>query len=409
MVFVTNQGKNMQKRSIEPGKFLIDEEDRAQLVHFCARMTQNREVAEDLAQESLLIALNNLHAVRDAGRQRAWLFGIARNVCLRWRRTHGRDNAHLIQSRASLSSEDDLNEPEEFVAADQDVELVLERKELIELLDRALALLPPQTRAVLIQRCVEDSPLAEIAAELGTNASAVAMRLQRGKLILHRILTQEMQREIAPYATRASTDAWEPTPLWCHNCGHQRLLGQRDPSEGKLLLKCPRCSPNEVLNRSYLPILKGIRGYKPLYSRFAAWCDHYYRSGLSTGSAACIRCGRAIPAFIQTPDNFPSWMRNTEDMQMWVQHPDTRYIAIACERCVSTSVTALEALILESPAGQQFLLSHPRIRTLPTQPLEFKGRPALLTRFESVTDTACLDVISDDETYEVLASHGGAL
>ncbi len=201
---------------------------------------------------------------------------------------------------------------------------------------------------------------------------------------------------------------WEVTPLWCYICGQQRFLGQRDPIEGKLLFKCPLCSPDpdELLNKNYLPVLKGIRSYKSLYSRLATWCDRYYRSGLKTGSAACIQCGRTIPALIQSPENFPAWMRNTKDMRMWMRQPDARYVAIACEQCASASITSLEALILESLAGQQFLRAHTRIRTLPTQHLEYNGRTALLTRFESITNTASLEVISDYETYETLASGG---
>ncbi|MBA2678911.1 MAG: RNA polymerase sigma factor [Ktedonobacteraceae bacterium] len=395
----------MYKRERKEESLLIVEEEFTKLVHFCAQMTKNKDVAEDLAQETILIAINNISTLREPERQQAWLFGIARNVCLRWLSAHGRDNAHLVQPHSLyLSEETAHSSPEESVADEQDVELVLERKELIELLDRALALLPSQTRTVLIQRYVQDSPLAEIAAELGTNASAVAMRLQRGKLTLRRILTQEMREEMALYTPDTTSADWEITPLWCYNCGRQRFLGQRDPVEGKLLLKCPLCSPdpNEVLNRNYLPVLKGIRGYKPLYSRLAVWCNHYYRSGLETGSAPCIRCGRVISAFIQTPENFPAWMRNTKDMRMWMRHPDDRYIAIACEQCASASVTSLEALILESPVGQQFLQAHTRIRILPSQPLEYHGRATLLTRFESISSTATLEVISDYETYETL-------
>jgi hypothetical protein len=105
---------------------------------------------------------------------------------------------------------------------------------------------------------------------------------------------------------------------------------------------------------------------------------------------------------IQTPEEFPAWMRATKDMHMWIQYPDSRYVVIACEQCNSSSVTSLEALILESPAGQQFFHTHTRIRTLPGQPIDYHGRPALLTCFESITSTASLDIISEYETYETL-------
>ena len=45
--------------------------------------------------------------------------------------------------------------------------------------------------------------------------------------------------------------------------------------------------------------------------------------------------------------------------------------------------------------------------TLPYRSIEFAGRPAIVTTFESVTDATRFEVISDDETYAVLKMYGG--
>ena len=390
-----------------PGTFVLPEE-RARLLYFCTKITRNRDTAEDLVQETLLEAWHHESALRDPQRRGAWLFGIARNVCFRWLRLQRRDVISLLQPQSDQAT--GLSDFENVFTADFDVEHILERKELIELLDRALALLPPKTRTVLIQRYVEESALAEIAAQLGTNASTVAMRIQRGKLILRRILIHEMN-EGAFSTTHTSNDMWEVTPLWCSICGRQHLLGQRDPSEGKLVLKCPVCTSgtDEVLNTSHLSILKGIRGYKPLYTRLASWCNQQYRTGLATGSIACLHCGCTMPVAISMPEQFPRWMQDKEEMRTWMQNPADRLVTMLCEHCTTSYITSLESLVLESTAGQHFLKQHPRIRTLPRQYLESHGRPALLTRFESITDTATLDILSDEETYEVLSIHGDSL
>ncbi len=78
-------------------------EERAQLVRFCASMSGNLEVAEDLTQETLLEAWRHEQALRDPSRRSQWLVGIARNVYLRWRRKQGREEAHS-QSCSSHSS-----------------------------------------------------------------------------------------------------------------------------------------------------------------------------------------------------------------------------------------------------------------------------------------------------------------
>ena len=393
----------MERQMIEVTNTFLSPEERTRLIRLCARITGHVEVAEDLAQETLLEAWKYEHALRDVERRRQWLSGIARNVCLRWLRKHGRDAAHFI---APLSNQQSQNAGfanfDDLEADDLGVEFELERKELITLLDRALALLPAETRIALIQHYVEESPLAEIAAQLGTNASAVAMRLQRGKLVLRHVLTHEMGHELAPYALSAQKDEWEVTPLWCHLCGQHHFLGKRDPVEGRLLLKCPACSPQpeQVLSQNHLSLLKGMKSYKPALSRLMAWCDHYYREGLKNGTIACASCGRMLSVHICTLEEIPGWV--VDDMPEWTTQKDERIVAILCEACRSSYRIPLSALVLALPQGRQFSRANPRIHLLPHWRVETEGREAIITRFESVTDNASLTVVSAYDTYQTL-------
>lgn len=147
--------------------------ERGRLMRLCARLSSDVDAAEDLAQETLLEAWRHLQELRDPERRSPWLSGIARNVCLRWTRSRARDRAQLLQPNQSEASLD----LEERLADSFDLELELERDELVALLDRAMALLPPETRAVLIARYIRDSPHAEIAAWLGLSDGAVKMKL----------------------------------------------------------------------------------------------------------------------------------------------------------------------------------------------------------------------------------------
>src|SRR5215472_14181678 len=131
--------------------------ERVRLVRLCATITGNTDIAEDLAQETLLEAWRHLRELRDPQRRAQWLSGIARHVCLRWARKRGRDLAHLIETRPD--EETMLADLEDNQADDFDLEVELERKELIELLDRALASLPSETRTILVKRYVEESPI----------------------------------------------------------------------------------------------------------------------------------------------------------------------------------------------------------------------------------------------------------
>ena len=63
-------------------------------------------------------------------------------------------------------------------------------------------------------------------------------------------------------------------------------------------------------------------------------------------------------------------------------------------------------LTLDLPETQDFWKRHPRLQILPDQQIEFAGRPALLTRLESVTDHSALEVIAARDTFEVLQHSG---
>jgi RNA polymerase sigma factor (sigma-70 family) len=122
------------------------------LVGLCAHLTGDRGVAEDLAQDTLAEAWRQRHRLQDATAGPRWLSAIARNVCLRWQRVRGRE----IARQATYSDVDLLDNRRDAL----DLERDLERAELAALLDRALARLPPLTRAALIGRYMVGMPLA---------------------------------------------------------------------------------------------------------------------------------------------------------------------------------------------------------------------------------------------------------
>ncbi len=386
-----------QQTSNLSGSF-ISSQEWTRLVRLCAALTGNKEIAEDLAQETVLEAWRHKHTLRDTTKQARWLSGIARNVCLRWLRAIGREQAHL--TGFADNTEQDTLTLEETLADDYDIEVELERKELIELLDRAMALLPNETRTVLVKRYVEESPLAEVAAQLGIKTSAVAMRLQRGKLALRKVLSTQMSNEITVYSVHAAPkDIWEETHIWCLLCGQRRLQGKLISDTGDIWLKCPQCCPEreDMLFETHYPdLLCGVKAYKPALSRILTWSSTLYRSSL-TKPTQCEGCGYSFHGQIRMPEHAPTWLRNGS------KHA----IDLQCPSCHSMSWGTLDSFVLALPEGRRFWQKHPRIHALPEQYIESNGRAAIVTRFESVTNNARLDVISADDTYEVLGIYGG--
>ncbi len=142
--------------------------EHSRLVRLCTHLTGDRHIAEDLAQETLLEAWRNADKLRAPDKRPQWLAGIVRRLWLSWARTQYRGLPHLVQV-AETETADDL-----------DLELELERNELAQLLDRALGLLPAETRQVLVERYVRESPHAEIAELLGLPLGTVKRRMRLG-------------------------------------------------------------------------------------------------------------------------------------------------------------------------------------------------------------------------------------
>lgn len=212
--------------------------------------------AEDLVQEALSEAWRQRDRVYDSSPSglEAWLAAILANL---WRR-HVRSEAR--HPRLTL--------PEATVADPQcDLEVELDRRELANLLDQAMALLPSATRSILIRRFIEETPLSEMAESLGLTESAVKMRLRRGKLALTRLLSTEYRSEATELGLiHNRRGGWIHTPLWCWVCGTAHLDGRFLGSTRDLELRCPRCTPPGVLLcRQPDTIGYGVRGC-PIFS-----------------------------------------------------------------------------------------------------------------------------------------------
>ena len=380
------------------GQEQVWQAERPRLVALCARLTGDRVAAEDLAQETLIEAWRHRDDLRDPERERQWLGGIARNVSLRWLRARSRSSTRARELPA-LTESDDTTAPtwDDVLAGDADVAFELERHELSELLDSALALLPPETRAPLLAHYIEQTPLAELAHHLGTSDAAVAMRLQRGKLALRRILTNELHQQFAPHAPDLyERHSWEETPLWCTNCGRRRLIGRYHVAEGEIWLRCVDCSPDPALTfiHATLPgVLQGVRGYKRARDRMTAWEYRFYTPHARERSLTCPDCGTLAPITHERP-HYTATSRVGNDLGL----------RAICPSCGCDCWETLDRLALVTPAGRAFTRENPRIRTLPYRRVEAQGRQAIVVSFESVTSARRFDVLAAADTFEILST-----
>lgn len=151
---------------------------RKPVLSFIYNMIGQRETAEDLGQEVFLKAFRSLDGF-EAARGAAfstWLFAIARNACLDFRRSRARRSAHAEEAL-----------PEELAAPSADGLDPETRRSL----ERALSALPEDQRLAVEWVLVQGFSYEEAARLEGVSVGTLSSRLARAKEKLHRILGQE--------------------------------------------------------------------------------------------------------------------------------------------------------------------------------------------------------------------------
>lgn len=369
---------------------LPDEQPR--LLRLCTAITGDSVAAEDLVQQTFIEAWLQAHKVYDWQGYRPWLSAIARHICQRWLRQQGQ-HARLT----SLSEATETAHVNQWLTADEDLEFELERSELVELLDRALALLPTDSRDVLLERYVAESSYAETAANLGISEALVGIRLHRGKLALRRLLVADFGEEAAVYGlVDATADVWQETRIWCPFCGRQKLHSYSNQENGDAIFRCPTCNRGPKMNIAHTidtELVASVNSPKARLSRQLTSLHHTFRQALDDQPFPCANCGQPTQVYRQLPEG------------SLIDFDHNIGIYIECPLCGPASDAPLQHLVLDLPLTQRFWRANPRMRLLPEQRLDVNGRPAMLTTYASVTHAAQLQVISAIDTLEVLDTH----
>ncbi|MCW5838205.1 MAG: RNA polymerase sigma factor [Labilithrix sp.] len=136
---------------------------------FLRRLGLSPADAEDAGQEVFITAVGKMGAIYE-GHEKRFLFGIAVRVASRRRRS--------AKSFTSRAVDLDVDACE---GADPTSEEIVERREALALLDRALATLSDEMRTVFILYELEEMTMPEIAAVLDTPIGTVASRLRRAR------------------------------------------------------------------------------------------------------------------------------------------------------------------------------------------------------------------------------------
>lgn len=376
---------------------------RARLVQLCARLAGASDVAEDLAQETLLEAWRLRGKLHNMDGVESWLAAIARHVCRRHARNWGRSSARFAQRSTFEDVVGDFLD--EIPSHDEDAAIVLERSEMVALLDRALALLPIETRQALLAHYIEELPQAVVASRLGISEGVLRVRLHRGKLALRRALATDLREDALALgiaqASSGDEPVWTETRIWCPFCGSHQLAYSMDRQTGAYIFRCPgACVPGSIVGAGRDPVLLAeLVSPKAILTRLCLELSTEYRRHLAPGGQACPYCGRKLD-IQQWDTNPPTNMRGAVDAL--TAAPLLHGVTLLCSSCRGENGASAWHLALDTPEAVQFWRQHPRMRALPIREVAFDGRPALVTGFESRDRRSRLELVSARDTYEVL-------
>ncbi len=170
-----------------------------QLYNFAHWLTQNRDDAEDLVQETYVKALKGFSSFELGTNFRAWMYRILRNTFLTSRK------GLKVTMTVPLDFDNEEAEPEHAIERDTPETLLLTRSSH-ELLQKAIEELPVHFREILLLCEVEEMSYQEISDTLAVPIGTVMSRLSRARQTLRSQLRLHLQQGAGPRAIAKETN-----------------------------------------------------------------------------------------------------------------------------------------------------------------------------------------------------------
>ncbi len=152
------------------------------------RMVRNRELAEDLAQDTFVKVLNALGTYRPEFKFSSWVFKIANNVAIDQLRRRELDTLSLEGSPHATTPDAIEATTLELGAPGESALDEVANRELGSEIERAIARLRPEYRSCILLRHVEDRSYEEIAEILDLPLGTVKTYIHRARHELRAML-----------------------------------------------------------------------------------------------------------------------------------------------------------------------------------------------------------------------------
>lgn len=154
-------------------------------------LLKNETEAEDVAQETVIKVYQNLDKFRGESQFRTWVLSIARNEGLGRLRKIGNRREDSIDAETDEQTGDYT--PAILTSWREVPAEALEKKELGEILRKAIDGLPEIYRNVVLLRDIEEMDIRETAVALGISEGSVKVRLHRARALLQRSLAPQLK------------------------------------------------------------------------------------------------------------------------------------------------------------------------------------------------------------------------
>lgn len=147
---------------------------RDRIYNLCAYMLGNSHEAEDAAQDTFIKAYQNLGKFKPDAALYTWLYRIAVNTCIDYRR---RPFFESLFRRSDTGEEVAIEHP----SASASPEKEYESKQIQQALQKALTKLSPKLRAVIVLKELEGLSYEEIGDTLDVSIGTVKSRISRAR------------------------------------------------------------------------------------------------------------------------------------------------------------------------------------------------------------------------------------
>jgi len=156
------------------------------LLTFLVRLSRRRDVAEDLLEETWLRLVKHADRLRPDTRLGAWLFTVARNLHVSYRRSRMLEDSAATSLIALWPFSSARVSPFEAAAASE-----LQRR-----IERALAAMPDASREVLLLVGVAGLDISDAADVCGITPEALRQRLHRARETLSKALERDAAAQV---------------------------------------------------------------------------------------------------------------------------------------------------------------------------------------------------------------------